>query len=322
MSNASTPATGPDSEHASAETLTTRLNRTWVIKTGFVLLIGLVLGVWGLYDATVVYPNRGIEDASYKQRLYLREAQKAGQLQDASIPDPAARRGTLSARRAELEEAVANAARLSTVAGGMTPEASRAAVELRQLQPKVIEAAALQWLDALALVGRLDRAHAEIAAPAETLANLEQKWASAPQPLPLAAYDIPVQWLITVVGFLTAAYVIFRMYLPAMRTRFTWDPREQRLTLPGGRSLVPGDIAEFDKRLWDKLYIHLHIKEHAGGGTVKLDLLRYVPLEEWVLAMERTAFPESAAPESGEGGAAGGNGQSSDGNAGAGDPKN
>ena len=36
---------------------------------------------------------------------------------------------------------------------------------------------------------------------------------------------------------------------------------------------------------------------HAlAGSEVKLDLLRYVPLEDWVLEMERTAFPPAEVP--------------------------
>jgi hypothetical protein len=41
----------------------------------------------------------------------------------------------------------------------------------------------------------------------------------------------------------------------------------------------------------------LEVKEgHAtlGGKGVKLDLFVHNPLEEWVLAMEKTAFPEAA----------------------------
>ncbi|MGH7132453.1 MAG: hypothetical protein ACREJO_10960, partial [Phycisphaerales bacterium] len=63
---------------------------------------------------------------------------------------------------------------------------------------------------------------------------------------------------------------------------------------PDGKTIVPADIAEFDKRKWDKFYVTINLK---GGEARKLDLLRYVPLEEWVLAMERTAFPETAPPE-------------------------
>jgi hypothetical protein len=51
------------------------------------------------------------------------------------------------------------------------------------------------------------------------------------------------------------------------------------------------------------LYVHLTIKpEHAtlGGKTLEFDLLRYVPLEEWILEMERIAFPDDSADSAGQ----------------------
>jgi len=32
-----------------------------------------------------------------------------------------------------------------------------------------------------------------------------------------------------------------------------------------------------------------------AGQEIKIDLLRHVPVEEWILAMEKTAFPDRAA---------------------------
>lgn len=72
------------------------------------------------------------------------------------------------------------------------------------------------------------------------------------------------------------------------------------LTLPGGESITPDDVAEFDKRKWDKFLFFFKIKpDHAtlGGREIKLDLYQYVPLEDWAVAMHRHARPEDYADE-------------------------
>ena len=44
-------------------------------------------------------------------------------------------------------------------------------------------------------------------------------------------------------------------------------------------------------------FLKIKAGSHAlAGSEVKLDLLRYVPLEEWVLEMEKTAFPPAEVP--------------------------
>lgn len=285
-STAAAPPSGP---------LTTRLNKVWLAKTGLVLVISVTALVWGFIDATLVYPRRGYEDASFKQRLYLKQAQQAVKLDSASIPDPAARRGTLLARKEQLEKAVTEATRLQAATG---PDAVRAEAELRRLAPELVDAAALVWLDSLALVGRLQREHTEMKDPAAELKALDAKWSGKEQPLALAFYDLPSQWIITAAGGIGTIYVTFWMLLPALRAKYTWEPSEQRLTLRGGRSVQPQDVAEFDKRRWDKFYVTLHLKPESqaakAGARITLDLYPHVPLEDWILEMERTAFPELA----------------------------
>ena len=78
---------------------------------------------------------------------------------------------------------------------------------------------------------------------------------------------------------------------------FQWDRAARRVTLPTGESFVPEDIEEIDKRRWDKLYVTFKFrKEHPqlGGKSIEFDLLRYEPLEAWLIDMEKTAFPEQA----------------------------
>ena len=105
-----------------------------------------------------------------------------------------------------------------------------------------------------------------------------------------------MQWLFVVVC-LGVGLALTGLILKVKSRTYGWEPVEQRLFLPGGASLVPADIAEFDKRKWDKFLIFLKIKpghQPLGGREIRLDLLRYNPLEEWILAMERTAYPGNA----------------------------
>lgn len=256
----------------------TTLNRSWVLKIGAICLAFAVLGVWGLADALHVYPKRGRADAQYKQYLYLGAAKSAGRLAEASVPDPAARYAALAARSRELEQAAAQAG--------------------DRLIPQVVELAELRWLEAESRVGGLKPANTAIADPAARLQELTAKWSTTNPPKPLDAYDLPLQWFFALLGF-TVMMWTFVTILRATRVRYGWDAAEQRLHLPSGESIVPGDVAEFDKRLWHKFYIVLHLKE--GRAAVKLDLLRNTNLEGWVLAMERTAHPERAQEEGGRG---------------------
>jgi hypothetical protein len=106
------------------------------------------------------------------------------------------------------------------------------------------------------------------------------------------------------------------------RRRYSWDDAEKRLFLPDGSSLVPADVAEFDKRKWDKFLIYLHVKPHHerhAGRELMLDLYQHAPLEDWVLEMERIASPETGEPppDPGASGGGGGHGGGGGGRAGA-----
>ena len=106
---------------------------------------------------------------------------------------------------------------------------------------------------------------------------------------------MPVQWLFVVVGFGLGGYLVFLMVkCKAQASRTKFESETQRLTVPSGASFTPADLEDVDKRLWHKYYVTMQLKD---GSEHKLDLLRYVPLEEWVLGMERTRFPERAAEE-------------------------
>jgi len=281
----------------------TTTNRGWLMKMMIFLVVLIGFGLYGLYDATLAYPGRGMEDASYKKKLYLEradEASKVGRsdlLDNAGIAAPEARRATLVARRAELEASEEKGSKLQAARAAGGAEGTRAERDYRDLLPTIVEAAALRWLDSLNLVSGLKPAMTEMKDPRAELKALTERWSKASPPKALNFYDIPMQWCFTVVGFgggLYLLYVIFR----TSRKRYGWDPAQQRLYFPDGKTLVPGDISEFDKRKWDKFFIFLHRKPEAGGGEVKLDLLRHAPLEKWVLEMEKTAFPQNTATPS------------------------
>ena len=57
------------------------------------------------------------------------------------------------------------------------------------------------------------------------------------------------------------------------------------LVSSNGKRLLPSEIAEVDRRLWHKFFVFL--KPSDGSSEVKLDLLRYTPLEDWFLEIEQ-----------------------------------
>ena len=53
------------------------LNPRWRFKLGVIALIVFLVGCWGLWDATSVYPNRGKKFADWAKWQYLEESKKA-----------------------------------------------------------------------------------------------------------------------------------------------------------------------------------------------------------------------------------------------------
>lgn len=255
--------------------LTTRLNRPWVIKTTIYLVCMLGLGMWGLVDGLVVYPNRGKRAAEYLEMQYLEHAQRSGSLLTAALDDPRAEYQRLRAAERDLEREA--------------DEASKAGRTIVAEQ-KQTELARFRWLSQLARVGSISNTKTRmlsadgVSDPARRLTELQKAWASRSVPKPLSSFDIPSQWVIAAVGFGAASWILF-ILVRASRQRFRFEPDSLRLTLPDGRSIQPKDIKEVDRRKWDKFFVFLHLKD--DGAEVKLDLLRYSPLEEWVLEMEK-----------------------------------
>jgi hypothetical protein len=257
----------------------TTLNRPWLAKMIIFFGVLVFFGFYGLYDATIAYPNRGIRHAAFCEYQYLDAANQQRLLdRRVSIADPEAEFRRL--REAER----AGGSRLT---------------ELDSLR--------LAWLRSLSMVGRLQPRFTTIEDPQARFAELTTQWTTAQgagknAPKALAAYDIPVQWVFVVVGFGGGLWMA-GLFLSVKRIQYRWDAETQTLYLPAsGRdhTLTPADIEEFDKRKWDKFLVFLKIRpDHAtlGGRELRLDLYRYGRLENWILAMEKTAFPENEASE-------------------------
>jgi len=243
----------------------TSVNTKWLVKMIIFLVVLTGLGVWGLLDAIVFYPARGEASALWLKYQYLEAADQSGDLLQASVDDPRAEMSRLRSRRDEL----------TRQAEGDSLAARRARTQVKRLQ----------WLEALSAIGALNPERATILQPRDELNTLSSELANATPPKPLAAWDIPMQWVFVVIGFGGALWLGWLM-LRVMRTRYEYDPEQRSLALPTGRTITPDDLVELDKRKWDKFIVTLRLKE---GAPVRLDLLRYTPLEEWVLEMERAA---------------------------------
>lgn len=248
---------------------TTTINRGWMTKMVVICLFMFGLGAWGLYDGLKAYPERGERAASFFQHEYLRQLDAKGDgsiLTKSSVADP-------DAEFDRLDEGMKS--------GLLKGE----------------DLAKYKWLEQLKMIGKLKPEYTTVSDARKTLNELGSRWSTSnTAPQELSWYDIPAQWLISAFGLGFAIYLI-GLVAVVRATRYGWEADAQRLHLPSGATLVPADIEVFDKRRWDKFLIFLKIKDShqtLGGREISLDLLRYSPLEEWVLAMERTAFPESA----------------------------
>jgi len=265
---------------------TTKLARKWVMKMALFLVLLFGFGLYGLYDATIAYPKRGEDSASWHLHQYLAKSDEANSLTgDLGIPagtDAAEHMNELEGRLADLTQS----------AGGSTVKARDDAALI----------ARYAWLKSLAVMGRLsnERVASDLGTnPREKFTQLNQKWTSAEQPKPLASYDIPVQWLFTIIGFGGGLWMLLHIIAVASK-KYTWEPAALRLGVPGGASVIPADVEVFDRRKWDKFLVFLKIKpEHPqlGGKEIKLDLYQYEPLEAWYEQMHRAARPEDFAED-------------------------
>jgi hypothetical protein len=251
-----------------AATLRTKASPKWLGKQVVFILIVAGFALWALADAVWIYPKRGLEAAEYKKLQYLKIVLAPGVIEKVTVDDPQEEFASLRSR-------------------GMT-----------NLSP--VQKARLEWLEALRNAGMMtaDRTQLPADVARTQMDELDKRFGKSAQPKPLSQFDIPLQWVILVVCGAIAAVMVL-VLMKTLGTVYQWNPATQTLTLPNGTSISPGDVELFDKRKWDKFLIFLKIKagSHAlAGSEVKLDLLRYVPLEDWVLEMEKTAFPPAEVP--------------------------
>jgi len=253
----------------------------WSLRLLIIGVVFVAFGLWGLYDAQVAYPDRGRKAAEFHEFQYLQQTalDRPPLSNEAGIKDPKTRLAQLRAQQKESGK-------------------------LRET-----EIALFQWLGQLQMVEDLEPSKTEFPRTTgpegqsegaqERLSALRKKWTTddgseKKTTAALAPYDIPSQYLILAAGVGIGGWMLFQIV--AAKTKvYRFDYEKQQLTLPDGGVLAPSDIEEIDKRSWHKYFVTMKVKPshpQLGGKEVKIDLLRYEPVEQWVLAMERTAFPE------------------------------
>lgn len=314
--------TNPSSEHTM---LRTTISRNWLIKMAIFLIAMVGFGTWGLVDATVIYPRKGLEDASFKLKAYLQAASATNRLNESALKltDPAAELAALAAR----ESAQKASKNLGAVKEPLTEVESAKLAWLRSLD-RAWKLGAAENPIGTASRKKLNAAGNEIFSgvggstdsqnekhrlffrtkdgtgvgigpdgkrvdlpPAQVLKDLTDYWtAQKKTPSSLEFYDMPSQWFFVAVGYGGGIYIVF-LLLSVGRRQYQYEPGAMRLVLPSGDSITPGDLKEVDKRRWHKFFVTLVLK---NGRSQTLDLLRYVPLEQWVLEMEKKAFPDEA----------------------------
>ncbi len=253
----------------------TTISRNWLAKMLLFIAAFVGLGIWGLVDALVVYPARGATYAEYAEFKYLDSLEATGEILRASVDDPQTELDALRGRRKELSEEQAALAAESIAR-------ARVAAQLNRLT----------WLDALNTIGRATPAHTTFEQPGARLDELRGEWATKEQPKQLSGLDIPTQWLFVVIGGLGGVWMTLTV-MRVLKTKYRFEASSNTLTLPAGESFTPDEIVEVDKRKWDKFFVTVKLQ---SGETHKLDLLRFQPLEEWILAMEKLS-PNYEPPE-------------------------
>ncbi|MBA4028741.1 MAG: hypothetical protein C0475_06360 [Planctomyces sp.] len=246
----------------------TSVHRKWVFKFVAVLAVCLALGGWGLADAVWIYPARGEKAAKFFELDYLRASEAALRMSEATVPDPELTLAQLRGRSDELLDR---------------------AVDDRSVEAR--DRARLLWLESLDRLGRAVPERTAFADARARVRELEEFAKTTTVPLPLDKYDLPIQYAISVIGFAASAYPVW-LLLTVSRVRYAWDPEAKRLHLPDGATITPADISGVDRRAWHKFYVTLELKDNR---RVKLDLLRYVPLEDWVIELHKAALPEDYA---------------------------
>lgn len=282
---------------------TTTLGRSWLTKTLIFTIVLLAFGTWGLADALYFYPRRGERHAARELTEHLEALDAAGNLTatNLTITDPKAELARLKARERDIAAAIKM--------GGPSGRTAMA----DQTRREWLESLALMWAlrpeprlvhtekgpptrkhyfdmregKGYTVSGSGGRTDLDPRALKDLLVDAMKKTTPA---TPLSGFDMLFQWVFVVLGYGGGAWMLLTL-VRAVSKKYHWDAATQTLTLHDGRKITPADIKEIDKRRWHKFFVTLVLND---GATYELDLLRYQPLEDWVLEMERIAFPEAA----------------------------
>lgn len=269
---------------AEVQTQTTRIRPMWLTKVLIGLLVCIGFAIWSAYDAFWLYPSKQRNYIEHTELLYLDLLQKerfALTPAAASVPDPAQTKDQLETLRDQ---------------GRATP----------------VDAARLEWLNAISILYPLDeltRQNQQAGAPDSNasdpkrtptlfndpnkrLRDLVAARSGLPNATGLAAYDIPLQYIFLVASSALSIWLI-TLLVRVIPRRYRFDTDSLTLTTPEGDSFTPDRIVDVDRRKWDKflLFIRLEGEEQER----RFDLYRYIPLEDWLLAMEK-ASPHVEAP--------------------------
>lgn len=271
-----------DQEIAATDCAKAPLNPRWIFKLTIITLVVFIVGAWGYWDATSVYPKRGERYADWAKWQYLEQSKRANSedfgifVRESSITNPVEELARLS----EEQTASRNSQDATNASSNRTLRAS-------------MLIARRNWLDALKVVGQLDTERTTIESPQRELDELKSKWQSASSvPKPLHNFDLIVQWLIMALCWTIALYMFIHM-IRVRSKRYGWVADSMTLSLPGGSSITPDHLEEVDKRKWDKFIVFLKINaSHAelGGKEISVDTYQHQHVEDWILAMEEKAF--------------------------------
>jgi hypothetical protein len=250
----------------------TKVSKRWLRKMLIFFVVCIGLGIWGLYDAAVAYPNRGELYSQFTLEDYLKGASDIGEISIPSrvnVPDPATEILRLEGRGDQLN--ALEILRLRWLS-------SLRPIHGKSLQRLTDENTAMQMLPE---EQRTDTTTV-FQNPSQVYANLTAELQGRSMPKPLSQTDIAVQWLICAAGMIGAGLILLRI-IQTRSTVYRYHPEEHRLVIPGGKSITPDQIEVVDKSKWHKFFVALELK---GGDSHKFDLLRFEPLEDWILDME------------------------------------
>ncbi len=271
-----------DQEVAATDCAKAPLNPRWIMKLAIITLVVFVVGAWGYWDASSVYPKRGERYANWAQWQYLEQSKRANSedfgifVRDSSIENPVEELARLSVEETHSRNA-------QDAANSSSSRTLRASMLI----------ARRNWLDALKVVGQLDPEHTTIQSPQRALDDLKAQWQAADSvPKPLHNFDLIVQWMIMALCWTITLYMLIHI-LRVRSKKYAWESASMTMTVPGGATITPADLEEVDKRKWDKFIVFLKIKEsHAdlGGKEISVDTYQHQLVEDWILAMEHKAF--------------------------------